>query len=417
MSSRREFLLRSMALPALADKKAAPPLPNLVLIQADELGAWMIGCYGNRDIQTPNLDRLAATGVRFAGGFACTAAAPAGRAALLTGRTPMQLGGDAAAPPPASETMLSDILAQAGYTCAYAGNWDLGGGEPQHHFTFLGTDGSAAPDGATSQACRFVEQQGAGKPFFLTVALAMPAGAPGPKFEALYEQAKFDSVGYEPAASNAVRNQDQLRNTLSSIRRAAAAVTALDSQIPPLLDCLRRRGLLDSTLVVFTSVCGALLGRHGLWGGGLASEPANLYDETIKVPLILSWPARIPPASVRPELVSSYDFVPTICDLLDVPLPNGNLCGRSYLDPAMNRPLPKKQRWRDLVFASLRETAMARDNRYKLVVRKIGSGPNEVYDLAADPREKVNQYENLRFVTVRDHLGAALAAWQKQYAS
>jgi hypothetical protein len=98
-------------------------------------------------------------------------------------------------------------------------------------------------------------------------------------------------------------------------------------------------------------------------------------------------------------------------------VPNRNLCGRSYLLPAMNRPLPKKLPWRNLVFAELRQTAMARDNRYKLVLRNNGSGPNELYDLAADPREKVNQYENPRFVTVRDRLAPALAAWQKKYSS
>jgi arylsulfatase A-like enzyme len=415
MSSRREFLLGGIAAPALAQKKPAASPPNLVLILADELGSWMLGCYGNREIRTPNLDRLAQTGARFAAGFVCAPAAAAGRASFLTGQAPRQPGGDGP-PAPSGEVMLSDILAQAGYNCGYAGNWDLGGGGQANHFSFWETSAGAPPDAVTGHACRFVEQQGA-KPFFLAVAHTTPSGAPGPKFEALYEQVKFDSVGYEPAAPTAARNQDKLRNTLASIRRAAAAVTALDSQVPPLLECLRQRGVLDNTVIVFTSVCGALLGRHGLWGGGLASNPANLYDETIAVPMIWSWPARIPPASLRPELVSSYDFLPTVCDLMDAPLPNRNLCGRSYLLPAMSRPLPKKQPWRSLVFARLGETGMARDNRFKLVLRNNGTGPNELYDIAADPREKVNQYDNPRFVSVRDRLAPELAAWQKKYSS
>ena len=79
--------------------------------------------------------------------------------------------------------------------------------------------------------------------------------------------------------------------------------------------------------------------------------------------------------------------------------------------------MPKKQPWRNLVFGHLRNTEMARDNRYKLVERNDGKGPNELYDLRVDTREKVNQYANPQFVTVRDRLGRDLQTWRKQYSS
>jgi arylsulfatase A-like enzyme len=420
MFSRRHFVLGTLGLPALAEKKAAAAPPNLVLVLADQLGSWMLGCHGNREIKTPNIDRFAQTGARFAASFVATPAAAGGRSSFLTGRTPMQLGGDGASASAshASEVMLSDILSQAGFNCGYAGNWDLGGGgEPQHHFSFWQAGAGLAPDAVTVQACRFIEQQAVGKPFFLTVSLPMPFDAPGQSFTQMYEQVKFDSVGYESAAATAAGNQDKVKRPVASIRRAAAAATALDSQLPPVIEALRKRGVLDNTLIVFTSVGGALLGRHGLWGGGLASDPANMFEEAVAVPMIWSWPARIPPSSLRPELICSYDFVPTICDLMDVPVPGRNLCGRSYLQPAMSRPLPKKEPWRNLVFGGLRETRMARDNRYKLVLRHNSDGPNELFDIAGDPREKVNQYDNPQFVSVRERLSSDLAAWTKKYSS
>jgi arylsulfatase A-like enzyme len=130
--------------------------------------------------------------------------------------------------------------------------------------------------------------------------------------------------------------------------------------------------------------------------------------------MIWHWLGRVPPQSVRPELVSSYDFLPTLCELLELALPaNRNLCGRSYLSLALNRPLPKKSPWRTVVFGHYRNTEMARDGRYKLVLRNEGNGPNDLFDLADDPREKVNQYENPKYLLQRGELDRAIQQWRK----
>ena len=91
-----------------------------------------------------------------------------------------------------------------------------------------------------------------------------------------------------------------------------------------------------------------------------------------------------------------------------------NLAGRSFLPIAKRDPLPKNQPWRNVVFGHFRNTEMARDTRYKLVLRNEGKGPNELYDVGNDPREKVNQYENAQFVTVRDRLAKELADWRRR---
>lgn len=452
---RREVLLGSLGAPLLAQKRP-PERPNILLILADDLAAWMLGCYGNKEIRTPNIDRLARMGTRFANNFVCTPICSASRATLFTGRVPRQTGvhdfltpkpieqppQGQAAPPPSfqNEIMISDILAPLGYDCGYVGKWHMGNDQqPQHNCKFWYTMlGGSSPyqnptmswngelvqekgyltDLITAKACQFLDQQSGSKPFFLTVSYFNPhtpyTGHPQ-KYYDMYAGTSFDTIGWEPPAPNALREKEMLKDIVGNLRKAAASSTALDDQIPLLLSKLRQRSVYDNTLVLFCGDNGFLLGRHGLWSKGLASDPINMYEEVMQVPMIWSWPGRVPPEAVRPELVSFYDVLPTLCDVVDAPLPAGrNYCGRSYLPLAANKPLPKKQPWRTVVFGHFRNTEMARDARYKLVLRDQGKGPNELYDLRADPREKVNQYDNPQFVVTRDRLAGELARWRKQ---
>ena len=100
---------------------------------------------------------------------------------------------------------------------------------------------------------------------------------------------------------------------------------------------------------MFTSSNGSLLGRHGLWGDGDASNPINMYEEVVQVPMIWNWAGRIPVESVRNELVSFYDFLPAVCEVTGA-APPPNLRGRSYATLALGKRLPKKQPWRNIVY-------------------------------------------------------------------
>jgi arylsulfatase A-like enzyme len=137
----------------------------------------------------------------------------------------------------------------------------------------------------------------------------------------------------------------------------------------------------------------------------------------VVTPIFWSWPGHIPAVAHRPELVSAYDFVPTVCDLLSLELPQRNLCGRSYAALATVKPLLKKSPWRRYVCAHLENTGMAREDRYKLVSRDAGKGPNELYDLVIDPGERQNQAENPQFLTIHNELADILDKWTKQYSS
>ena len=456
MLNRRQFVLGSCAATAsayAADPKRPAAKPNILIILADDLASWMVGCYGNKEIKTPNIDRLAEGGLRFNNAFVATPICSPSRATFFTGRLPRQHGihdfltakpvenppqGQEA--PPASfanEVMLSDVLAGAGYDCAYLGKWHMGNdARPGHGYGFTYTisatrsyenpemflNGEKVQEKGyltellTEKACSFLAKQTPSKPFLLTLGYLNPhtpyTGHPQRYYD-MYANTSFDSIGWEPPAANALREKEMLKGTVANIRRAAAATTALDDQIPVLLSKLRERGLLDNTLIVFTGDNGYLLGRHGLWSKGHASDPINMYDEVVRVPMILNWPGKIPTHATAPEMVSFYDVLPTLCEAAGVAAPSGRgLTGRSFLPIATRSPLPKNNPWRNLVFAHFRNTEMARDARFKLVLRNDGNGPNELFDLTSDPREKVNHYDNPQYVTVRDRLAKELANWR-----
>lgn len=459
MSFNRRQLLLGAAAPVFAQKRSAPPAerPNIVFVMADDLASWMLGCYGNREIKTPNIDLLAREGVRFTNSFVCTPICSASRATFFTGRTPMQHGihcfltDNPIADPPqgqkevpasfAKETMISDVLAGAGYRCGYAGKWHMGDARQIGHgyeFAYTMPGGSSRyqnpsmflngetveeqgylPELITKRAGEFLDKQDGSRPFFLTVSHFNPhtpyEGHPA-KYYDMYSGVNFETFGWSDPAPNALREKNFLSDIVGNIRRCAASTTALDDNVGALVKMLRQRNLWDNTLVIFTGDNGFLLGRHGLWSKGLASNPINMFEEAMGVPMIWSWPGRIPVQASRPELISSYDLLPTICDAVGATVPARNLCGRSYLDIAKGKIYTRKDKpWRQFVFGHFRNTEMARDERYKLVLRNGGDGPNELYDLAKDPRERQNLYDNPGFISVRAELRKELDVWREKY--
>ncbi|MCP5116967.1 MAG: sulfatase-like hydrolase/transferase [bacterium] len=431
--------------------------PNILLITADDLGAWACGTYGNKEIRTPNIDLLARLGTRFRNNYVVTPMDSASRATLYTGLLPSQHGiedyltdspvesppqGQSAPPESfANETMVSDLLAGAGYNCGYVGKWHMGSdARPGHgyEFTYTLPAGDAAYQDPlmsrngeevresgyvstlmTKAACEFLEGQSADKRFFLSVNYLNPSrpyeGHPR-KFYDQYSGVNFETLGFRTAARNGLRDKQMLEDTVGNLRRYAASVSAMDAEIPVLLEKLREKQLRRNTLLVFTSDNGNLLGRHGLWGAGLASDPANMYDEVMKVPMIWVWPGKVPVEATRPELVSFYDVMPSLLQAAKVTPPDADyFCGRSYLSIAMGGQWKGEEDWPVYLYGEYRDSLMARDRRYKMIVRNQGEGPNELYDLNEDPGELRNRYDNPQYVQVRNRLTEHLDAWSQQY--
>ncbi|MCP5117539.1 MAG: sulfatase-like hydrolase/transferase, partial [bacterium] len=343
----------------------------------------------------------------------------------------------------ANETMVSDLLAGAGYNCGYVGKWHMGNdASPGHGYDYTYTlpagesgyqnpriarngeiveESGYLPDLLTKGATGFLDWQTPEKRFFLAVNYLSPhtpyEGHPETFYDR-YAQVNFETIGHRPPAPNALRDKEMLGDIVGNLRKCAAGVSALDAQIPILRAKLREKKLRRNTLVIFTSDNGMLLGRHGFWGSGLGSDPINMYDEVMKPPMIWVWPGEIPVEATRPELVSFYDVVPSLLHAAQVPVPEtANLCGRSYLSIAMGGQWKDEEDWPVYLYGHYRNTRMARDRRYKMVLRDGGQGPSELYDLNEDLPERRNQYENPQYVAVRNRLTAHLDEWRQRYSS
>jgi arylsulfatase A-like enzyme len=382
MLNRRQFLAGAVAVAGVRAAVAKTP-PNIVLVAIDDLGAWMTGVQGARDLRTPNLDLIANTGTRFPHAFSAVPVAQPGFDSLVTGLSPMQI---AAA---GSANTLDKILAARGFR------------------TLSAVDGDMAS--VSDQLLRFFDQQNAGQPFCAVARYAplREAGKTPAKYQQLFADNLFKQTGWMPAASNATDTKP-FEFIIGRLREAAAAIAACDDQFPAIQQKLRERGLWDNTLLVVAGANGLLLGRHGLWGDGHASAPPNMFEEVVNVPLFWNWPVGVPAGSVRPEVVSLCDVVPTLCELTGAPAPQTS--GRSLARAVLSQKYPKKQPWHDRAYAALEGTQMARDSRYKLVLR--ANGPGELYNLDSDPGELNNHFDDTEFLGVRASLTRELSAWK-----
>ena len=140
-----------------------------------------------------------------------------------------------------------------------------------------------------------------------------------------------------------------------------------------------------------------------------------MFDEVLGTPMIWNWPGVVPVQGTRPETVSALDLVPSLCEAVGATAPDG-LAGQNYWPWLNARYQPKKVGGAtapkaSTVFAEWRDTVMARDVRYKLVMR--GARAAEFYDLKNDPSESTNQVANATFVTDRQRLAAEIAAFRK----
>jgi len=464
--SRRELLTGAGAItcaaPAVAQRRrqsASWEPPNILMIVADDLAAWMCGCYGNQEIKTPNIDLLARLGTRFSTSYTVAPVGPASRATLYTGRTPAQHGvrellrtgapgqtstREVTLPDSfANETMVSDVLSQRGWRCGYIGKWGMGeSATPGHGYDFTytmleGPNGYRDPVMArngerveetgyltelmTDAAGGFLDEQNPDERFFLAVNYPNPntpyEGHPQRYYD-LYSETSFETIGYRPAAPNADHGKEMLDDPVHNLRRCAASVSALDDQIAILLNKLREREVWSDTLIVFTSDTGQLLGRHGLWGDGLASKPVNMYEEVMRVPLIWAWPGEVPIEATRPEQVSVYDLLPSMLEACQVSPPtDGNRYGRSYFSLSTGGLWREQEPWPVHLYGAYEDAEVVRDRRYKLVLRNRGEGPSELYDLRTDPREARNEFDNARFTVVREGLTERLAEWRDRYSS
>lgn len=404
-----------------------PRRPNLVLVLADDAGIGDFGCYGQQKIRTPNLDRLAAEGLRFtqfhAGGTVCVPS----RCVLMTGKHSghAALRENVTQPLPAEESTLAELLRSAGYRTACIGKWALGisarKGSPleQGFDTYFGfIDQTLAhryfPDVLlrddkrvlfadnererthysqtlfTDEALRFLEASRAA-PFFLFLSYCLPHADLDVPEESIapYRAAGWPETPY-------VERGERLYNDQPTPRAAyAGMVSRLDQEVGRVLDKLRELGLERDTLVLFSSDNGPsdegggdpdFFDSNGSCRGG----KGELYDGGLRVPFLARWPGRIAPGTSE-LLCASWDVLPTCCELAGVAVPEG-VDGISLAPTLLGRSSEQPQHeylyWEHKSAEQRNLQALRRGNWKALRLDVQKRNPRvELYDLATDPGE------------------------------
>ena len=448
-------MLRSLAalLVASAAGAAPPPKPNVVFVLTDDQAKWSVGCYGNPQAKTPNLDRLAATGVRFANAFVTTPVCSPSRASYMTGRHGIEFGvTDWIAPVekevglPAGVVTWPKLLQQAGYQTALVGKWHLGA-QPHQHPTKNGFDhfyghigGGWAPkdptlevngkptkldgfsvDLLTDEAIRWVRERRAG-PFAVCVHYRephTPYGPMPPQDEAAYRDAEI-AVPDAPG----IDKEHVTRQT----RQYLAACTAVDRNLGRILAELDALKLTDSTVVIYASDHGYNIGHHsiqhkgnGHWIAGGVNGPKrpNMWDTSLGVPLVVRRPgAATKPGTVLNHVVANIDVLQSVCGMCGVAVPKeANARGVDF-SPLLDGEQVKG--WRsdlygayDLHNGGLAYMRMVRTPQWKFVRHLRANNMDELYDLVNDPGETRNLVGTPKSAAPRAELQAKLAAWRK----
>jgi arylsulfatase A-like enzyme len=330
-------------------------------------------------------------------------------------------------------------MAGNGYVCGISGKWHLGASQlTQHGFDHWyvhqrgGGPYNNAPmvrDGElidepgyvtnaiTDDALGFIDAQaGTSVPFYLSVHYTAPhspwTGHPQEIVDS-YDDCPFASCPQEARHPWARPMTDEHLGNRESLKGYFAAVTAMDADVGRIIDRVENLGLAENTLIVFTSDNGYSCGHHGFWGKGNGTFPLNMYENSVKVPFVMSHPGRLPEGKTIDALVSGYDFAPTLLEYVGLPgMDDDGLPGRSFM-PVL-RGETDSARESVVVFAEYGPTRMLRTREWKYVHR-YAYGPHELYDLVNDADERQNLAEEVDQSERVREMRQELSAWFARY--
>lgn len=417
-----------LAAPALA--RAARP--NVVLIVADDLGYAELGCYGQKKILTPRLDRMAKEGMRFTRFYAGSPVCAPSRCCLMTGkhgghawvRTNRSVKPEGQTPVPATEVMLPELLKKEGYATGAVGKWGLGPpgsvSDPikrgfdlffgyncqshahSHYPKYLWKNdkridlpGNDLKSGKThshdlfeQEALAFLDANRE-KPFFLFLPFTIPHVAiQAPEAWLAPYKGKWDDPAYD--------GKKGYRPHPTPRAGYAAMITRMDETVGQILDRIDKRGLGRDTLVLFTSDNGA---THDVGGadtvffdsvGELRGRKGSVYEGGLRVPLLARWTSTVPAGTVSDHAAYFPDVLPTMMDVIGAAkrTPAG-VDGLSFLH-ALRGEAQKPHAHMVWEFAGYTGQQAVRVGDWKGVKRNLMKGPSklELYDLVKDVREQ-----------------------------
>jgi arylsulfatase A-like enzyme len=381
--------------------------PNIIYILADDLGYGHLGCYGQEQIKTPNLDGMAAEGMRFTDHYAGSALCAPARCVLMTGlhtghcfvRNNKKLPVEGNVPIPADSQTIPKLLKKGGYATACIGKWGLGypgsEGDPNNqgfdHFfgyncqrqahsyypdhlwrndkkvVLEGNLGSRNKDYShdllTAEALSFVRRN-QDRPFFLYLPYTIPHAAFQVPDLGIYADAPWTEVQ----------------------KSIAAMISRMDRDVGRILDLLKEFGVEQNTLVIFASDNGSARGDlldkfNG--SGPLRGHKSTMYEGGIRAPMIARWPGKIARGTVSGHVCAFQDMMPTFAELAGVPVPKAT-DGLSMVPTLLGQ---GGQKQHEYLYWELKDARAVRMGRWKAVRTRAGL---ELFDLRDDPSEKNN---------------------------
>ena len=426
--------------PLKARSSPAGTRPNIVLILADDLGYGDLGCYGQTRIKTPNIDKLAAEGVRFTDFYAGSTVCAPSRCALMTGLHTGHcwIRGNGKLALRSEDKTVGDLLKQSGYYTCLIGKWGLGNEhssgvpqkkgfnefvgyldqthahdyytdhlwhfDPKTHFDewqyfYENQDGKKelyVPDLFTTGSLNFIstykpDQFNRYRPFFLFLSTIIP--------HANNEEGKRSGNGMQVPTDAPYSSE----SWPAPEKNKAAMITRLDSDIGRLLTKLQQLKIDENTIIIFSSDNGP----HKEGGvdpdffksaGPLRGIKRDLYEGGIRVPLIIRWPAQIKP-QVSSLVSASWDLLPTIAEMAGATYTT-NLDGISLLPTLLNKPQTNRHEFLYWEFHERGFQQAVRMGAWKAVRTKKGA-PLELYNLNTDLAEKKNVAEQNREVVTK----------------
>ena len=408
-----------------------PPLPRkpcIILIVADDLGWGDLGCYGQTKIKTPNIDALAAGGIKFTSYYAGSSLSAPARTALLTGRDTGHTAnrGVATFPVPLDEPLIPQVLKQSDYVTAAEGKWGLGAATPAGHRGFdnwagflddaaaqdyypatisrtrMGEDavpGTILWDNQNGQKGRYVND------LFLDVATNFLRQYKPELYTAfrgnfLYLAPTIPYASLETqsqtAAGAVVPNQEPYAtNTtwLAAERTRAAMISRLDSYIGVVTNWLHKLDYDKNTIIILTSATGPQRDKEieptfFKSTGPFRGFKHDLYEGGIRVPLIVRWPVQIRPGQVSDLPCAAWDILPTLAEAARAEIPK-NINGISLLPTLLGKP---QKETHDHLYWELHDHGFKQALRLGdwKAVRNGAEGSFELYDLKGDPGEKTD---------------------------
>ena len=447
-----------LALPfCMIDHSFAAKEWNILAIVPDDHSRRAMGVYGDSQAVTPNFDKLAREGVRFTNAYAAAPVCSPSRAAFFSGKYPSQVGVTdflmlnekyADRGLDTSAILWPQVLKNHGYKTGLIGKWHLGEAEKRHPTNrgfdyFVGYDQDSKPfdpvldvngtvgevEGHTSNifvahAKEFLAENKSNK-FALTVTFREPQRP----WDAV-PQVDLDAVAHiDPIVpiSEGVDTEWVKKMT----RNNYAAIHALDRGVGEILSELDRLGLTDNTIVIYVGDHGMLIGHHGYFGRGAVGVIAgdevvgsenipNLFDEAIKIPMIVRWPNETDKDMVVDVPVSNTDIFPTILNMLDIAVPeNVSPEGKDLTEVlkgselSSSQPIFAQYNMENFGIAHLR---MVRLENWKLIKRfKLGADAelvDELYNVEDDAGEQNNLIADPEYQAIRSELEKMLHEWQ-----